>query len=73
MSNVWKQDIELSELEELMKAGLIIRNTWISHQEGYEYMLMRMGGTRHEVICTRKSERACYSYALRNHLLGEEE
>lgn len=48
----------------LFENGLTIRAQWISPVEGTEYTLWPMGASKESnVLCYRKSPRACYNYA----------
>ena len=58
----WNPNLTVSETNELFADGFVIRVVHISPLEGYECMLLPMGGSAKDVIHTAKSPRACYSY-----------
>jgi hypothetical protein len=61
--NKWCRNINICEMDWLFDHGYTITSKWISPNEGYEYRLHKLG--QEKVLAYRKSERACYNYAVR--------
>lgn len=59
----WNPNITAEELGWLFEKGYVIRSTWISPYEGFEYRLSEVG--KESVLRFAASARACFNCAKR--------
>ncbi len=59
------RNLNQDEYDFLLAKRLVIREHWISPEEGWEFALLPMGADHRHTICIRKSARAAYNQARR--------